>query len=206
MITTTRSKVNIICRYLTGTVYSWCITGHWIIDTPISNPMSGYEEYRHSRTSWGIGVLGSLVVKITASDGSEGVATGFGGPPACWLIEQHYARFVVGQDPRNTQIMWDQMFRASMFYGRKGLPLAAISVVDLALWDLIGKSAHFAFAIFDIVSSPTHLQSDKNQCTHLLEVVQSLPCQPTASQEVSHSISPDPIHTSRKNLDSGAER
>jgi len=26
-----------------------------------------------------------------------------------------------------------------MFYGRKGLPIAVISVVDLALWDLIGK-------------------------------------------------------------------
>ncbi|KAK9472178.1 enolase C-terminal domain-like protein [Dipodascopsis tothii] len=31
------------------------------------------------------------------------------------------------------------MFRASMFYGRKGLPIAVISVVDLALWDLLGK-------------------------------------------------------------------
>lgn len=45
--------------------------GHWIIDTPISNPMSGYEKYRHSRTTWGIGVLGSLVVVITASDGTQ---------------------------------------------------------------------------------------------------------------------------------------
>ena len=26
-----------------------------------------------------------------------------------------------------------------MPYGRKGLPIAAISVVDLALWDLVGK-------------------------------------------------------------------
>lgn len=26
-----------------------------------------------------------------------------------------------------------------MFYGRKGLPIAAISAVDLALWDLVGK-------------------------------------------------------------------
>ena len=26
-----------------------------------------------------------------------------------------------------------------MFYGRKGLPVAVISVIDLALWDLQGK-------------------------------------------------------------------
>ncbi|KAJ3881562.1 MAG: putative racemase [Lentinula lateritia] len=113
--------------------------GHWIIDSPISNPMSGYEQYRHSRTSWGIGVLGSLVVTITASDGTQGVATGFGGPPACWLIREHFARFVIGSDPRDTNRIWDQMFRASMFYGRKGITLAAISAVDLAIWDLLGK-------------------------------------------------------------------
>ncbi|KAL9092555.1 MAG: hypothetical protein Q9165_004359 [Trypethelium subeluteriae] len=31
------------------------------------------------------------------------------------------------------------MYRASMFYGRKGLPVAVISVIDLAIWDLLGK-------------------------------------------------------------------
>ncbi|KAK7062521.1 hypothetical protein VNI00_000009 [Paramarasmius palmivorus] len=113
--------------------------GHWIIDTPISNPMSGYEQYRHSRTSWGIGVLGSLLVKVTASDGTEGFSTGFGGPPACWLIKEHFTRFVLGSDPRDTNRIWDQLFRASMFYGRKGITLAAISAVDLAIWDLLGK-------------------------------------------------------------------
>lgn len=31
------------------------------------------------------------------------------------------------------------MYNSSMFYGRKGLPVAVISVIDLALWDLVGK-------------------------------------------------------------------
>ena len=31
------------------------------------------------------------------------------------------------------------MYRGSMFYGRKGLPVAVISVIDLAIWDLLGK-------------------------------------------------------------------
>ena len=34
--------------------------------------------------------------------------------------------------------MFEQMYRASMFYGRKGLPVAVISVIDLAIWDLLG--------------------------------------------------------------------
>lgn len=89
--------------------------------------MHKYDEYRSSRTSWGIGVLGSIFVKVHASDGTVGYATGFGGPPACWLIEEHYKRFIVGQDPRDTNKMWDMMFRASMFYGRKGESMVALA-------------------------------------------------------------------------------
>ena len=59
--------------------------------------------------------------------------------PAAWLIKNHFARFVVVEDARNVNKIWDQMFRASLPYGRKGLPVMAICAVDLALWDLIGK-------------------------------------------------------------------
>lgn len=58
---------------------------------------------------------------------------------ACYIIEEHLSRFVEGSDPRDVELMWQQMFNASLNYGRKGLPLQAISAVDLALWDLLGK-------------------------------------------------------------------
>jgi len=113
--------------------------GHWLIDSPIATPMSKWLEYRSSRTSWGINVLGSFFVEIEASDGTIGFATGFGGPPACWLVQQHFQRFLIGQDPRDTNNLFELMYRGSMFYGRKGLPVAVISVIDLAIWDLLGK-------------------------------------------------------------------
>lgn len=113
--------------------------GHWLVDSLIANPMSGYPAYRVSRTSWGIGVLGSIVVEVETRSGHRGVATGFGGPPALWLIREHFLRFLLGADARRTNMLWDQMHRASLFYGRTGLAVAAISAVDLALWDLLGR-------------------------------------------------------------------
>ncbi|MCC5870670.1 MAG: L-rhamnonate dehydratase [Gammaproteobacteria bacterium] len=112
--------------------------GHWLVDTLIANPMSKYPDYKASRTSWGIGVLGSIVVEIETDDGTVGVATGLGGEAACFLIERHFRRFLIGQDPRDIAKIWDQMYCSSLPYGRKGLPLAALSVVDIALWDVLG--------------------------------------------------------------------
>jgi L-rhamnonate dehydratase len=122
-----------------GTYFKPGLSNHWLVDSLISNPMSGYPAFREKRSSWGIGVLGALVVEIETEDGTIGVATGSGGAPAAWLIKHHFARFVVGQDARNLNLIWDQLYRATLPYGRKGLPIMAISAVDLALWDLVGK-------------------------------------------------------------------
>lgn len=112
---------------------------HWLVDSLISNPMSSYAAYRDERASWGIGVLGSILVEIESDDGTVGVATGTGGVPAAWLIANHFSRFLADQDARNVNLIWDQMYRASLPYGRKGIAVMAISAVDLALWDLLGK-------------------------------------------------------------------
>ena len=114
---------------------------HWINGNPypVANPMSIYELYQPFRKSWGINALGSMVVEVEADDGTCGVGVSIGGEPGCFIVEKHLSRFVEGQDPRNVELMYDQMFRATLNYGRKGLPVQAISAVDLALWDLLGK-------------------------------------------------------------------
>jgi L-rhamnonate dehydratase len=112
---------------------------HWIDDLPIANPMSVYEEYKAKRTSWGINSLGTVVVQVELADGTVGIGCSIGGEPACYVIEKHLSRFVEGQDPHNVELIWDQMWRATMPYGRKGLAIHAISAVDLAIWDCLGK-------------------------------------------------------------------
>ncbi|MCY0898640.1 MAG: L-rhamnonate dehydratase [Firmicutes bacterium] len=111
---------------------------HWIVQE-IATPMSQYPPYQKTRTSWGINVLGTLVVEIETRSGVVGFGVSTGGPPAAWIVEQHLSRFLIGQRPWDVEKLWDQMFRATLFYGRKGLVMNAISAVDLALWDTLGR-------------------------------------------------------------------
>jgi L-rhamnonate dehydratase len=111
---------------------------HWI-DDHIASPMSQYPEYRQSRRSFGLDVLGTLVVEVEASDGSVGFALTTGGEIGAYIVEKHFARFVEGRGIDDIELIWEQMYRSSLFYGRKGVVVNAISGVDLALWDLLGK-------------------------------------------------------------------
>lgn len=112
--------------------------GHWI-DDHIATPMSVYPEYRQSRQSFGLNVLGTLVVEVEADDGTVGFAVTTAGELGAFIVEKHLARFVEGARVTDIEKIWDQMYKSTLFYGRKGVVLNAISAVDLALYDLLGK-------------------------------------------------------------------
>lgn len=112
--------------------------GHWI-DDHIATPMARYPEYRASRKSFGINVLGTLVVEIETDTGVTGFAVTTGGEIGAWIVETHLARFLEGRVVTDIERIWDQMYHATLHYGRRGIVLNAISGVDLALWDLLGQ-------------------------------------------------------------------
>src|ERR1700743_3505513 len=85
-----------------GADYKHHPDGHWI-DDHISTPMARYPEYRQSRQSFGINVLGTLVVEIEAVDGTTGFAVTTGGEPAADIVEKHLARFLEGPTMRNAK-------------------------------------------------------------------------------------------------------
>src|SRR5688572_9178507 len=101
--------------------------------------MAKYPAYRQSRQSFGVNVLGTLIVELEASDGAVGFGVTTGGDPGAWIVEKHLARFLEGAPITDIERIWDQMYLSTLHYGRKGLVVNAISGVDLALWDLLGK-------------------------------------------------------------------
>jgi L-rhamnonate dehydratase len=49
------------------------------------------------------------------------------------------ASLVVGENPLEVERLWYKMYRGSIYYGRRGVTIQAISAIDIALWDIAGK-------------------------------------------------------------------
>jgi L-alanine-DL-glutamate epimerase-like enolase superfamily enzyme len=46
----------------------------------------------------------------------------------------------VGQDPFETEALWDRLYRGSIYYGRRGVAIQVLSAIDIACWDIQGKA------------------------------------------------------------------
>jgi L-rhamnonate dehydratase len=113
--------------------------GAWnTTDVEIANPLSIYERFKPRRSLFYANDLGPLTVVVETDKGVSGY--GFGGPGAAFVIERHMPKLLVGEDPFQIDRLWDIMWRGTLYYGRKGLVVHAISAVDNALWDLVGKA------------------------------------------------------------------
>lgn len=107
----------------------------------VANPMSLYPEYKARRSLFmpDPGKLGGFTVEIATDKGLKGY--GSGGAGGGEVVEGHLTKLLLGEDPFNVERIWDILWRSTMYYGRAGVAINAISGVDLALWDLIGKAA-----------------------------------------------------------------
>ena len=96
--------------------------GHWIVDERQANPMSHYPARTTLRSGTASADAGTFV-EIETDDGTVGFATGTGGLAACSIIEEGLAGLLIGSDARDNARLWDQMYRATLPYGRKGVAL-----------------------------------------------------------------------------------
>lgn len=85
---------------------------------------------------------GWLVVEIFTDDGHVGIGNAALAPPLTkQVIDVYLKPLLIGADPWDIEFLWQHMYRKTLAFGRKGIGMTAISAVDIALWDILGKSA-----------------------------------------------------------------
>ncbi len=105
-------------------------TYRWKRNPPIRNGMYVYD------------TAGLNVVRVKTDEGVEGIGLAGGVQGAEEIgaaILEHFAQVVVGQDPFDTERIWDDLWQPKLI-GRRGITTRVISGVDIALCDLKGKA------------------------------------------------------------------
>ena len=103
-------------------------------------PSSIFYEPQRDRVPGGPQIV-ALLVQVVTDDGITGVGTvGAAIGNALYTIENHLKYVVLNQNPFDVEMLWERMFRESINYGRKGMAIEAISAIDIALWDIMGKA------------------------------------------------------------------
>ena len=79
------------------------------------------------------------VVKVTSSTGQIGWGEGYGPAEIVASGIKYLAPVVLKNSPLENELIWSKMYRASLDFARRGVLMASVSAIDIAIWDLKGK-------------------------------------------------------------------
>lgn len=91
-------------------------------------------------SQWAYNERRICVVKITTDEGVYGWGEGYG--PAD-VIQKGIALLeplLMGKNPLENESLWFEMYRKTLDFARRSVLFAAISAIDIALWDIKGKA------------------------------------------------------------------
>jgi len=84
---------------------------------------------------------GWLIVEIFTDAGHVGIGNAALAPRVTkQVIDTYLKPLLIGKDPFDSEFLWQLMYRQTMAFGRKGIGMVAISAVDIAIWDSLGKA------------------------------------------------------------------
>ncbi|WP_449355181.1 mandelate racemase/muconate lactonizing enzyme family protein [Virgibacillus natechei] len=111
-----------------------------VIPHVISTPLN--EEFFFSQGN--VKKRSSLIVEIVTDDGyigwGESLCHGQQPPEiAASFIEFCFKPILLGRDPFDVEVLWEEMYNVSRPFGQYGAAVNAISGVDIALWDIMGR-------------------------------------------------------------------
>ncbi|HEX7958946.1 MAG TPA: L-rhamnonate dehydratase [Terriglobales bacterium] len=83
---------------------------------------------------------GWLIVEVFTDSGHVGIGNAALSPRITkHTIDTYLKPLLLGRDPWDSEFLWQLMYRATIAFGRKGIGMVAISAVDIAIWDILGK-------------------------------------------------------------------
>ncbi len=90
--------------------------------------------------------VGQILVVVDTDTGVRGFGVGGGGAAGIHVVENVLRDLVLGEEVDDVERLWEQMYRATEPYGRKGLAIMALSGLDNAIWDAWGKAEGLSVA------------------------------------------------------------
>jgi D-galactarolactone cycloisomerase len=107
-----------------------------VLASPLKEPFAFSQGWVRQRSA--------TLVEVVTDEGVTGWGEAFAQglePPqiAAVVVDKALRPLVVGANPLDTEVLWHRMYHATRDYGRKGSVVAAISAIDIALWDIAGK-------------------------------------------------------------------
>src|SRR6516225_3202876 len=95
----------------------------------------------------------ATLVEVVTDEGITGWGEAFNQglePPqiSAAVIEHALKPLLLGANPLDAEVLWHTMYHATRDYGREGAVMAAISAVDIALWDIAGK--HYGVPVYQL--------------------------------------------------------
>ena len=84
-----------------------------------------------------------LICEVETEDGIIGIGNAALAPQLVKnTIDTYLKPLVIGEDPFDYAYIWEKMYRKTLNWGRRGLGMVAISAVDIAIWDILGKKTN----------------------------------------------------------------
>jgi D-galactarolactone cycloisomerase len=109
------------------------VTCH-VVSAPVERPFT-------SSRGWLYKTRGSCIVEIETQDGMVGWGECYGPAHVSRaFIDTQFGPRIIGRDAFDVEVIWEDLYNRIKDYGSSGMAIAAISGIDIALWDIIGKS------------------------------------------------------------------
>ena len=71
-----------------------------------------------------------------------------------FIVEKVIQPLIIGEDPTNKEYIWHKVYNLLRDSGQKGMPIQALSGVDIALWDILSKKAKLP--LYQLVGGKTN--------------------------------------------------